>query len=147
MNFNHRVAPLLALALSFTGVAQAQLRASVDDVFRAADVDGDGLVSRAEFRAAREQQFSRLDRDGDGYFGDSDVPKRLLQRSGASRVTALIAQFDKNADRRISRTEFVEGPTTVFDLVDVNEDGRVDKREVDAARERIRALREDPQDP
>jgi Ca2+-binding EF-hand superfamily protein len=104
-----------------------------------ADANYDGTVTRAEFIAARASRFSKLDRNGDGYIDAGDLPKRLRRRQkAADRMSALIAQFDKDGDGRISRGEFVDGPTLAFDRADTNRDGVLSPDELKRAQEVLR---------
>ena len=52
---------------------------------------------------------------------------------------ALVEAFDTDGDHRVSRAEFVEGPTPGFDLADANHDGLVSKAEASAMRDAARA--------
>jgi len=108
-------------------------------VFEAADANHDGTVTRAELIAARADRFSKLDRNGDGYIDSGDLPKRLRRRQKASdRLSTLIAQFDKDGDGRISRDEFVNGPTRAFDRADTNHDGVLSADELKRAKAALR---------
>jgi len=100
-----------------------------------ADADGNGQVTRAEFLAYRGQQFARFDRNGDGFITMDDVP-RLLAGRFEPRVQAMRQQFDANHDGRISRDEFVRGPTPGFDLADANHDNIVSTAEAQALRQK-----------
>lgn len=113
--------------------ANAQIRMSPDAIFDAADSNQDELVSREEFIAARVAQFSRLDRNGDGSLDDADMPKRVQARR-QEHGGKLLAQFDANGDGRVSKDEFVNGPTPLFDQADANHDGQLDQKEVETAR-------------
>jgi Ca2+-binding EF-hand superfamily protein len=70
--------------------------------------------------------------------GEDDVPKVL-----AGRFTSMLAQlrslFDKDRDGKVSRAEFVDGPTPVFDRVDTNHDGVIAADELAAARRQLAA--------
>jgi Ca2+-binding EF-hand superfamily protein len=45
----------------------------------------------------------------------------------------MTVQFDANRDGKVSRDEFVGGPTLVFDRADANHDGVLTTGEIDAA--------------
>jgi Ca2+-binding EF-hand superfamily protein len=101
-----------------------------------ADTNHDGKITHQEFVDARAQLFSRLDRNGDGYLDASDKPQRLLRRnrdngSDSARGQAL-STLDSNHDGRVSREEFVNAPTRLFDQADTNHDGVVDSAELQA---------------
>ncbi|PEQ10724.1 hypothetical protein B2G71_20620 [Novosphingobium sp. PC22D] len=108
---------------------------------RAADTNGDGAVSRAEFLAMRASQWQRFDRDSDGYFSRDDLPGFAQKRWDGDRISTLRQEFDTNRDGRISRAEFVDGPTTLFDLADTDRDGRVTEAEAQAMTERAENAR------
>src|SRR5438552_719794 len=81
-------------------------------IFDSADTNGDGVITREELHAARERLFVRLDRNGDGYIDKDDMSRRLVGRQKAQeRLAELVTQLDKDADGRVSRAEFLDGPT------------------------------------
>jgi Ca2+-binding EF-hand superfamily protein len=107
-------------------------------IFDSADTNGDGVITREEFHAARERLFGRLDRNGDGFVDKEDLSGRLAGRAKAQeRLAELVAQLDKDGDGRVSKGEFVDGPTPLFELADRDHDGVLSKEEIAAAKERI----------
>ncbi|HEX3888746.1 MAG TPA: signal transduction protein [Phenylobacterium sp.] len=106
-------------------------------VFRNADADHDGVVTRAEFADAGARLFARLDRDGDGYLTSADRSGRMGRRrnaSGSGAAEGLTAAMDADGDGRISRDEFDRGFGRLFDRADANHDGVVDAQEMAALR-------------
>jgi hypothetical protein len=146
MHALHRPILAVALALAGTALAPALTFARPSPAFGGdmagrlmeADANHDGLVSRAEFHLWRQSQFLRIDRNGDGFLSREDVPALLSGRVGP-RLDALVEAFDTDGDHRVSRAEFVEGPTPGFDLADANHDGLVSKAEASAVRDAARA--------
>jgi Ca2+-binding EF-hand superfamily protein len=124
-----------------TAPAFAQDNARMIERLRAADTNHDGAVSRGEFVSFRAQQFSRLDRNQDGFISEDDAPRFAARRMGANGLSPqqLQAAFDVNHDGRVSQSEFVGGPTPVFDRVDANANGLATEAEFDAALARARA--------
>jgi Ca2+-binding EF-hand superfamily protein len=131
-----------ATVLSACMPLTARNRPDAVQVLESADANHDGTVTRAELIAARASRFGKLDRNGDGYIDAGDLPKRLRRRQSAGdRIAALIAQFDKDGDERISREEFVDGPTLMFDRADTNHDGALSADELKRAQEALRKRR------
>jgi Ca2+-binding EF-hand superfamily protein len=119
-------------------------RGTMDPValFEDADTNHDGVVSREEYAAARAAKFDQLDRNHDGFLTDADFPR--MGKLGGDRVEKLhdmLQKMDADHDGKVSRDEFKNGGTAIFDLVDANRDGVVDKAELQHAAERIKAMR------
>lgn len=141
-HFNIRTLTILAAAMTLNSgcmmAARAVARPQHPDpsrIFDSADTNGDGVITREEFHAARERLFGRLDRNGDGYIDQNDLSGRLAGRQKArERLSDLIAQFDKDADGRLSKAEFVDGPTPLFDRADTDHNGELSKDEVAAVK-------------
>jgi len=110
-------------------------------IFDDADTNGDGVITRAEFRAARERLFARLDRNGDGFIDEADKPTGFAARRGGSdRFAQLITRFDKDGDGRVSKAEFVDGPSPLFDSADTDHNGELSREEVAAMKAKLQAL-------
>jgi Ca2+-binding EF-hand superfamily protein len=104
-------------------------------IFDSADTNGDGIITREEFHTARERMFVRLDRNGDGYIDKDDMSGRLAGRQKAQeRLAELVTQLDRDGDGRVSKAEFVDGPTPLFDRADTDHNGELSKEEVAAIR-------------
>jgi Ca2+-binding EF-hand superfamily protein len=110
-------------------------------IFDSADTNGDGVITREEFHAARQGLFARLDRNGDGFIDKDDMSGRLARRQKAQeRLAELVTQLDKDGDGRVSRSEFVDGPTPLFDRADTDRNGELSRDEVAAAKQKLSAL-------
>jgi Ca2+-binding EF-hand superfamily protein len=111
-------------------------------IFDSADTNGDGIITRAEFLAAQERLFARLDRNGDGYIDKDDMSGRLAGRQKAQeRLAELVSQLDGDRDGRVSNTEFIDGPTPLFDRADTDHNGVLSKDEVAAMKQKMAELR------
>lgn len=140
-----RLLPFAMFALVACAPAQAQNPdgARLIEQIEKADANGDGAVSRSEFTAYRTTQFSRLDRNSDGFITDGDIPGFVQKRLPPDMsYDSLKTRFDTNGDGKISKTEYVNGPTTAFDRVDANGDDLVTRAEIDQARAMIASMRQ-----
>jgi Ca2+-binding EF-hand superfamily protein len=93
-----------------------------------ADADNDGAVTREEFTTARAELFARLDRNADGYLDETDRQERAARHAGTR------AHLDSDRDGKISKEEFVSGPTPMFDHIDTDHSGVLDAQELAAAK-------------
>jgi len=136
---------LAVLASALPAIAIAAPRkfdhSEASERLREADANHDGVVTRAELLTYRAKQWQRFDRNGDGYFSQGDLPSFLADRWNGGRIAQMRDAFDANHDGRISRAEFVNGPTPGFDMADANHDGRVTQAELDAATAAVRKAR------
>jgi EF-hand domain pair/EF hand len=98
-----------------------------------ADTNRDGVITRNEVLAFRANNFTRLDRDSNGVLTRSDIPAFVSRLNPALDFNSMIQQFDSNKDGKVSRDEFVTGPTLVFDAADANKDGQLTIAERKAA--------------
>lgn len=136
----HKILLLATLLIASPAVAQT-VTGTADAVSRMmeADANHDGQVTRAELVAWRSANFARFDRNRDGLLSIDDIPAFLRSSSIGTQLAGMIKQYDANGDGRLTRAEFVDGPTPLFDLADTNHDGVVTKAEIDAATARLRA--------
>ena len=135
-------AALLSL-LSVPSMAQMTRRGG-EGMFERADANNDGSVTKEEFVAARGQQFARFDRNSDGYLDSNDVPKRLAERrkqNGGGEMHG--GQFDGDGDGKVSKDEFINGPTLIFDRADTDKNNVLDAKELAAAKEAAKAAAEE----
>ena len=118
----------------------------------ASDTNRDGTITSAEFADAREARFAQLDRDRDGYLTRADAAGagqgrrgrgrlRAAAGGGGERLREAMAAVDANRDGRVSRAEFVDGPGRLFEVGDLDRNGRLDSREIEALRSRLAARR------
>jgi len=98
-----------------------------------ADANHDGKVTKQEYNDARAALFARMDRNGDGFIDDADSRAGGNER-GQRAAKALRGRIDSNGDGKISKEEFVNAPTMLFDKFDANKDGVLDATELEAAR-------------
>lgn len=106
-----------------------------------ADADHDGKVTKQEFMDARAAQFARMDRNGDGFIDEADSRAGAGER-GQRAAAALRGRIDSDGDGKITKEEFVNAPTMLFDRLDANKDGVLDAQELQAARDAGQRMRE-----
>lgn len=104
-----------------------------------ADANNDGAVSRPEFLAWRASQFERLDRNDDNVISESDFGRLLRFQRAVAVLQETRGQFDRNRDGRVTRAEFVSGPTTAFNEADTNNDNHLTRAEIESAAAAARA--------
>ncbi len=120
----------------------AQMRG--EGIFERADANNDGSVTREEFIAARADHFTKLDRNSDGYIDSNDVPKRLAaRRQQQGGGDFMVGQFDADGDGKVSKEEFVNGPTLVFDRADTEQRQRARRQGVSRGERSRQARRRD----
>lgn len=126
-------------------------------MLRAADANGDNAITQAEIDALQAEMFDWMDRNGDGYLDDADqspVHARLRElreedraergdgegrrwgRRGGRDGGPRHLRADADEDGRVSRAEFLERETRMFDRLDADENRVVTPEELDAAVER-----------
>ena len=130
---------LAGVLASACGAALAD-HAGRGGMFENADTNADGSIARDEFLAARGAAFAKLDRNSDGVLDEAD--KREGGHEGRRRGGGLKERLDANSDGKISKDEFVNSATPLFDGADKDGNGALDKDEVNAAKERMHTMRE-----
>lgn len=133
---------VVAAGAAFAAPAVARERLDPMEMLARSDANHDGRVSRAEFIDARRDRFKRMDRNNDGYFSDDDLPRIARKRAG-EKVDRVIEALDTNRDGRLSRAEFVDGPTRLFDLGDRDRNGVIDRAEMGRLKAVVEARRGD----
>lgn len=123
----------LLSALALPAAAFAQANASLFERMGAADTNRDTHVTRAELIAFRGASFARLDRNANGSLSRADIPRMASMIAPDLDFDALLRQFDSDRNGQVSRDEFVNGPTTMFDAADTNRDNRLSEAERRAA--------------
>ncbi len=124
---------LLLVSLPVAAFAQSADRAAIIARMIEADANRDGNVSKAELVAWRTANFARFDRNRDGVLSDADIPSIVRGTSIGAQFDTLKVQFDVDRNGNVTRDEFVNGPTVMFDYADVNHDNILTKAEIAAA--------------
>jgi len=122
-------------------VTRGALVRTLDEQFRAADKNGDGLLSKEELAAAelkkiRQQaasvratlaaQFSRLDMNHDEQLTKAEFMLAAPELPAvAPDVSADFAQFDRNKDGKVTFGEYESVMLERFDSLDRNHQGKL----------------------
>jgi Ca2+-binding EF-hand superfamily protein len=130
-------------------ITRAAMIGSLDTSFKAADTNGDGVLTQAELAAAEgkiierrvaearerlDAEFNRLDTNHDGQLSKTEfmaaAPTAPTTPPTGSEV---LAAFDKNHDGKVSLDEFRAPRLAAFDKLDTNHDGTISAAEREAA--------------
>lgn len=132
------VAGIFLIGGCATGPQAKKRPATIEELFRRADANGDGRVSRDEFiNFLIEDAFQRYDRNGDGYVdlegyiagGGTESDFRKINRSGTGKVTLQEAQASPLIRNRMAKP---------FDEADKNGNGYITWDEFQEYMERAR---------
>jgi len=100
---------------------------------KAADTNGDGMISRDEARALPKlfENFDRIDANKDGFITFEEL--RASHQNGHGEP---MKKADTDGDGRISRAEAAKMPKLAghFDQIDANKDGYLSQEELQAFR-------------
>ena len=143
------VAILTALALGsaatvvMAGDGGRPERGAMLERLKAADTNGDGMISRDEAKALPRilKNFDAIDANHDGQVTMEELHAFHQANKGAHHGGAgLFAKLDTNTDGKISRDEAAAAPRFAqhFDALDANHDGFVTPDEMKAAHEKHR---------
>jgi Ca2+-binding EF-hand superfamily protein len=118
-----------------------EIKAQMLERFKAADTNGDGMISREEASAGLPQlakHFDSIDTDKNGLITMQEFEAAMKGLHGP-QYNAL-ARLDKDGDGLISRGEAQVAPRLAkhFDEIDTNKDGFLSKDELAAARTKMK---------
>lgn len=100
------------------------------------DTNQDGKVSIEEWKGPREA-FDRIDTNHDGFITSEELRQNRPGAGNRGRGPMDLSQMDTNGDGQISKDEW-KGPAQIFDRMDADRDGFIEKEEAGAQRRRQR---------
>lgn len=121
--------------------ALAHDRPGPGDLLEKADANKDGMIVRDEFLAARAERFTRMDGNSDGFVDSADHPEHKAQARHGERVAKMHARMDADGDGKLSKDEFVNAATPLFDRVDADHNSVLDAQELEAAKAKGKRMR------
>ena len=109
------------------------------EMFKRADKNKDGKLSKDEVPAQLWERISKLDKDGDGAIAQSELPKRGETggkggpQAGKGGSGGMFAFYDKNKDGKVEKSEVPEEAWAKLSRVDKNADGLISESELAGA--------------
>ena len=99
---------------------------------KAADTNGDGMISRAEAQALPRlaERFDAVDSNRDGQITRDEL---RFARAQAMRA-GMVRHLDKDGDGKVSKAEALTAAEKRFERVDANKDGFITREEAQSAR-------------
>jgi len=88
------------------------------------DADRNGTVSKSEFLQYMSQEFDRRDANKSG-----QLERNELSRTAAT-AQQLLRRMDRDANGRVSKSEFLQHMSQTFDRLDVNKSGQLEPNEL-----------------
>ena len=133
----------IALASAATVVLAAPAdgqarRGAMLERLKAADTNGDGLISKAEAAALPRlaAHFDQIDTNHDGQVSFDELHAFHAANRGAKgdRAAKMLKSIDTDGDGKISKAEALAAAAARFDRADANRDGFLTVEEMKAAR-------------
>ena len=146
---NHFRPYALACGLVLSSMAFAANQASpktTEPQFKAMDTDGDARISPAEHAAGAKKMFDMMDanKDGNVTAAEMDAAKKLMpgKRMPEERNMPLssrdkIKVIDANGDGILTAAEHASGSKTMFDRMDADKNGFLNRGELAAGHARM----------
>ena len=104
-----------------------------EKMFKDADANGDGAISKSEFDAFQAKHFKKMDANGDGKIthDEMEAGHKKQANSGTTHLDKRFEAADADHDGGLNRTEAEMMPmlSMYFDEVDANKDGKVTRKE------------------
>ncbi|WP_336068148.1 acid-shock protein [Nitratireductor rhodophyticola] len=98
--------------------------------FARLDANGDGSITIEEFSAVRLEGLKAADADGDGVLSETELQDMVTERIVERRAKRAAQRLDIDGDGTVTIAEIESQQAKRFALMDANDDGKVDQREM-----------------
>lgn len=95
-----------------------------------ADADNSGDVTFEEFAAAVKDRLGRADADGDGKVTVEELAAEIERQRTERMARRMIDRFDTDGDGALTAAEVEGRQKKLFALLDRNDDGKVEQKEM-----------------
>ena len=102
-------------------------------MFEMLDADKDGKVTRAEAEGFRDQKLVEFDVDKDGALNQAEYTA-MVNAMMADHIKRRFERQDADKDGKLDKTEVAGRMAKMFDWMDTNDDGAIDRDEMDKHR-------------
>ena len=128
------LASVTTVALAQSAPDPAAHRGAMMERLKAADTNGDGMLSQQEAAALPRiaAHFNEIDADKNGQVTFDELRAYMQAKRGGFAKKAF-ATLDANGDGKVSRDEFLAQAGARFDRMDANKDGFVTPDEMKGA--------------
>src|SRR4051812_38611466 len=124
-----------SLVFADNGAPGAGHRGAFMERLKAADTNGDGMLSKQEAAALPRiaERFDAIDANGDGQVTADELHAFMKAHHGGA-AGRMFKSADANADGKVSRDEFMAQAAARFDRLDANKDGFLTPDELKSGR-------------
>ncbi|WP_295806736.1 EF-hand domain-containing protein [uncultured Nitratireductor sp.] len=98
--------------------------------FARLDTDGDGTITVEEFSSMRLERLKAADTDGDGTLSEEELQEMVMQRMIERQARRAARRLDVDGDGTVTIAEIESRQAKRFALMDSNDDGTLDQREM-----------------
>lgn len=109
--------------------------------FERVDADSSGDISFDEFSVAMNKRITKADANGDGKITVAEISAQFNGPRGERIALRTVDRFDANRDGSVTLVEIEGRQKKLFALLDVNDDGKIEPRELPAGKGKVRPNR------
>lgn len=94
------------------------------------DKNKDGTIDKAEFQAGKLERLKAADTNGDGMLSQDELEAMVLKQIAERRAARLVKRLDIDGDGSVTLAESEGMRDKRFAVLDLNNDGKIDEREL-----------------